>query len=257
MNGEMFQLSSIVASSKKALKDDVEIKYIMNKYEGKIFFEFLPEKREVIEKPYIADNVSEWFQHCKKKNIQDIKMLVPVTTKNRSMMGFSNMIQGSIACFYNDNSISYFVPEWKFNSDQGKWNTKYKEYEWTNPPSGIPHFHDNTESFKRALNDIRDLAEKLECNNFSNTFKKALDILNGSEDYVDIKYQLNLPQLPKDKLHIFEAASTADVFGAMGSWNDSPSYIAYKKGLELEYEGLSSELLKNIRLAILYSVNEW
>ncbi|RRD28534.1 hypothetical protein EII27_01710 [Fusobacterium canifelinum] len=43
----------------------------------------------------------------------------------------------------------------------------------------------------------------------------------------------------------------------MGSWNDSPPCYAYDKGLEDEYKNLSSELLKQIRLALLYSVNEW
>jgi len=68
---------------------------------------------------------------------------------------------------------------------------------------------------------------------------------------------LELPQIPDPNLQIFEAASLADVFGAMGSWNDSPPYMAHEKGLDQEYETLSAELLKHIRLAILYAVNEW
>jgi len=43
----------------------------------------------------------------------------------------------------------------------------------------------------------------------------------------------------------------------MGSWNDSPPCYAAEKGLENEYNNLSSELLTQIRLALLYSVNEW
>lgn len=66
-----------------------------------------------------------------------------------------------------------------------------------------------------------------------------------------------LPEIPEENLHIFEAACTADVFGAMGSWNDSPLYMARKKGMDKEYEYLSSELLKQVRLAALYAVNEW
>lgn len=48
----------------------------------------------------------------------------------------------------------------------------------------------------------------------------------------------------------------ADVFGAMGSWNDGPPYCAHLKGLDNEYEGLSNELLRQSRLAVLYAVNE-
>ncbi|MCQ4823035.1 hypothetical protein, partial [Eubacterium callanderi] len=70
-------------------------------------------------------------------------------------------------------------------------------------------------------------------------------------------YGLSLPPLPNDHLRVFEAASRADVFGAMGSLNDSPPWAAHEKGLEQEYETLSAELLKQIRFGLLYAINEW
>lgn len=88
-------------------------------------------------------------------------------------------------------------------------------------------------------------------------FADAISILNGSDQYPDKRYGLILPEIPQKNLQLFEAASCADVFGAMGSWNDSPPYMAHEKGLDKEYESLSAELLKNIRLAVLYAINEW
>lgn len=79
----------------------------------------------------------------------------------------------------------------------------------------------------------------------------------GSSDYTDTEYHIPLPEVPEENLRIFEAASTADVFGAMGSWNDSPPYMAHEIGLDKEYEFLSNKLLKQIRLATLYAINEW
>lgn len=58
------------------------------------------------------------------------------------------------------------------------------------------------------------------------------------------------------KKRMFYAASKADVFGATGSWNDSPPWYTAEKGLDGKYNQLSDELLKQIRLAILYSINE-
>ena len=104
---------------------------------------------------------------------------------------------------------------------------------------------------------IKELACRIDCNNFALVFQKALDILLGSYDYIDIEYNLPLPEIPEENLHLFEAASTADVFGAMGSWNDSPPYMAHERGMDNEYELLSSELLKQVRLAALYAINEW
>ncbi len=101
------------------------------------------------------------------------------------------------------------------------------------------------------------MAEKIECENFANIFTCAIAALDGCNEYPDEKFGLSLPPIPQQNLQMFEAASVSDVFGAMGSWNDSPAYMAHKKGLSEEYETLSSELLKNVRLAILYAINEW
>ncbi len=43
---------------------------------------------------------------------------------------------------------------------------------------------------------------------------------------------------------LFCAAHAADVFGAMGLWNNSLPYMAHEKGLDMEYEELSARLLK-------------
>ncbi|MDE7445785.1 MAG: hypothetical protein K2N15_08820 [Lachnospiraceae bacterium] len=68
--------------------------------------------------------------------------------------------------------------------------------------------------------------------------------------------QIHLPDISEEKKRMFYASSIADVFGAMGSWNDSPPYYAHEKGLDDDYESLSNELLKQIRLAALYAINE-
>ena len=59
--------------------------------------------------------------------------------------------------------------------------------------------------------------------------------------------------LPERNVRLFYSAGISDVL----SWNDSPPFSAYEKGLENEYNNLSSELLTQIRLALLYSVNKW
>lgn len=145
-------------------------------------------------------------------------------------------------------------PKWEFDSLGKVWNTLYTEHEWTNPPSDKPNFKDNTQEFKVVLDDIEQFACQLKCDSFAKLFQKAAIILDETVRYIDEKHHI---PLPKKNLRIFEAASIADVFGAMGSWNDTPLYLAHEKGLEREYETLSSELLKQVRLAILYAVNEW
>lgn len=257
MNGEMYQIASIVAAAKMAIKTNKEIKFTPTQYENSIKFEFLPKKIAFTTKKYTASNVSEWFGELKKKGLQDIKLLCPYAVKDRYLLGFSNTTESLILCFFKNAKVTYFVADWKFDSTQKKWNILYSEYEWENAPSEKPHFENNIDSFRKVLSDIQKLAFQIECENFANVFGLALQILNYENKDFDKTEGLELLQLPSQNLKIFTAANRAYVFGAMGSWNDSPPYMAHEKGLDKEYETLSSELLKNIRLAILYSVNEW
>ncbi len=257
MNGQMYQICSIVAASKKAIQSDGLIKYTPAKYESTITFSFLPEKKIFGAKKYTAPNVSAWFEHIKKKGLQDIKFLCPFTVKDRQLLGFSNTTESFILCFFKGGTVSYFVADWQFDSEKRQWNILYSEHEWPNPPSKKPCFENNTDSFRQVLSDIQNLAIQIGCENFAHIFGSAQNLLDGVGEYPDERNGLELPPIPHGNLQIFEAASLADVFGAMGSWNDSPPYMAHEKGLDKEYENLSNELLKNIRLAILYAINEW
>ena len=109
------------------------------------------------------------------------------------------------------------------------------------------------------MNRIAILADKIDFQNFGNIFRKAISILNGEkiENIQKTFYGIYFSELPKINKLLFYASDISDVFGGMGSWNDSPPYYAHEKGLESEYDSLTEELLTQIRLALLYSVNEW
>ena len=57
--------------------------------------------------------------------------------------------------------------------------------------------------------------------------------------YLYGRYFVELPEINK---RLFYVSDISDVFGAMGSWNDSLPCYAAEKGLESEYQNLSSEL---------------
>lgn len=278
MNGQLYQLCSIAAAGKRALQSGASIQYTPAKYENKITFSFCPqehtgsvnaytgdakkhtwtaEQHAWHAEEYTAPNVEAWFDQLLSMGLQDIKVLCPVAVKDRGLLGFSNATGSSILCFYKSGKVTYYVADWQFDSMQSLWNIHYTEQEWKNPPAGKPHFKNNTDSFRQILLNISAFAVKIESENFARIFDSARSILDGNDDYPDQKYGLPLPQIPCKNLRLFEAASLADVFGAMGSWNDSPACAAHEKRLDQEYERLSDELLRNIRLAILYAINEW
>lgn len=257
MNGEMYQICSVVAASKKAIRSGGMIQYMPANYVNTITFSFLPEKKLFGAKKYTAPNVPAWYKHMKKRGLQDIRFLCPVTVKDRQLSGFSNTTGGIILCHLKSGEISCFTADRQADPENNKWNILYSEHEWTGPEMKKLRFENNTDSFRQILSEIQSFADQIGCKSFAGIFSSAKNLLDGANEYPDEKYGLELPQIPHDNLRIFEAASRADVFGGMGSWNDSPLYMAHEKGLDKEYERLSNELLKNIRLAILYAINEW
>ncbi len=201
--------------------------------------------------------VDQWYQHCVKLGLKDIKYLSPISVKNRAILGFSNTSNGSIVCFFNSNEVTYFDAYWEFNKDKKSWNVTYKEHLWENPPSGKPQFEDNSEEFKEILDKIGDFSCKIELPSWKKVFDKSIKLLEGTYKAEEGETKISYPKLPEQHLKIFMAASNADVFGAMGSWNDSPPYAAHFKGLDKEYEEYSAELLFQVRKATLYAINEW
>ena len=244
------------SSSEKALNTEDAISYTQLKYENKITFQFLPKKSVLFKKAKIAESVAQWFTYCLEKGLQDIKIIVPVSVNDRALLGFSNAIQSTLICFWRER-VTYFIARWDFDSVKNMWNILYIEQEWFDAPSGKLRFENNIEEFKSVLTEIKELAHNIEQDYFTEVFQRAFNILSDSFDCKEMGHDLPPPDIPEENLRLFQAASIADVFGAMGSWNDSPAYVAHEKGLGEEYNTLSEELLKQVRLALLYAINEW
>lgn len=249
MNGQMYQIACIVAAARKALKTDQAILYHPDQYINKICFQILPSKNgEATEL-----SVSDWFENLKEKGLKDLQLFCPISVEDRGILGFSNTTQSSILCFDKDGKASYFLPNWKSASPGRGWDVTYTEYEWERSSQDIPHYENNMEEFKDILTRIENLAIKIECDNFAKVFQSARNFLLDPESGKGLAE----PQIPLQHLSIFRAASSADVFGGMGSWNDEPGWLAQDKGLGQVYDELSDQLLRNIRSAILFAINEW
>lgn len=219
MNGEMYQICAIVAAAKKALKEHRAIQYAPAEFENSVVFLFLPEQKIFGQKKYSSSNVSLWFEHLNRRGLQDIQWICPLAVDDKNLLGFSNAAQCSILCFFKDGRASYWIPNWKFNPEKRCWNTAYSEQPWHHPPAKRPVYDDPTASFRKTLLDIRDLALRIGCDHFAHRFDQARAVLDGAGGCPE-----DAPQLPAENLRLFQAASLADVFGAMGSWNDSPPF---------------------------------
>jgi len=252
MNGEVFNSCIIVASIKQALKSNLELNYKSEKYIKSLVFDFIlgdePEKRE-------QASINEWFKHALKLGLSDVRYAtnLTVSSEERSLQGFSNVSYKSILCIYK-NKMSYLVPHWSFEEDKKGWDIVYKEFSLNGMPE-IQKFSDNTLEFKDILTRISKFADEIECENFGDCFRKGLKALNEPEKIE--QNILNAPLMPKLNLALFNAASTADVFGGMGSWNDDAAGWAKRKKRDKEYDELSAELFTQMHKATLFAINEW
>ena len=255
MNGEVFNACIIVASIKQALRSNLELNYKSEKFIKSLVFDYVlgdePEKRE-------QDSINEWFKHALKLGLSDVRYAtnLTVSSEERSLQGFSNVSHKSILCIYKDK-MSYLVPHWSFKEDKKGWDVweiVYKEFSLDGTPE-IQKFSDSTLEFKDILTRISKFADEIECENFGDCFRKGLKALNEPEKIE--QNILNAPLMPKLNLALFTAASAADVFGGMGSWNDDAAGWAQHKKRAKEYDELSSELFTQMRKATLFAINEW
>ena len=251
---EKEQISDIVIATKVALKTKNKIDYLPFEYEKNIEFLFTKNKVFFFERSYKAKTIEEWYKYCLKLGLEDIQILLPVSLKNSNIPDKLNTNKNKFICYFKNNLVLYFTPKW--NATSGGWNIIYTAHKYENSTNEKIKFYDNTEDFKNILRRIATFADKIDFQNFANIFTKAYDMLDGKEieNYFYKKY---FSLMPEKNVRLFASAGISDVFGGMGSWNDSPSWYAYEKGLESDYKNLSSELLTQIRLALLYSVNEW
>ncbi len=255
MNGETAELCALTANAKYALKHGCKLNYTTDKYVNSEIFRFLPrelpgcpENKEILER-----SAQDWFERLLSLELTDIFMLLPGNADNRMVHGFANTQGGCILCFFKSDLVTFFTSKWSFDKENHIWNIEFTEREWENPPSGNPRFPDNTDEFAGVLTDIAELAEKIDESFWADIFRKAKDILDGNSEYD----RSGLPDLPERNLRLYSAAAKADVFGAMGSWNDSPPYSAREKGLSEDYKLLSDELFIQIQKALLFAVNEF
>lgn len=196
-----------------------------------------------------------WIEQCLKLGLKDAGLSIPTFVKDRALLGFSGMNVNGIVCRFEDFD-SVFTPDWKYDRDKKAWRVKYVERLWRGMPRDALNARDNSAEFGNVLVQIRDFASKIGCENFAQTFDNALKTLRG-EIPVGEYYAVSFTALPQPSLRAFAAAGIADVFGAMGSWNDEPPSMAQEMGLWGEYDRLSDELLAQKNLAILFAINGW
>lgn len=245
MNGEVYDLCKLTLHANQALQTDSDFIQLEKDY--------ISERRFVFSEGFgYTKNAEEWFRISRKRGLTSVILLIPTKVKDRGLLGFSNASKAYLTLIRNNGTVSCLVPTWSFVKEKKAWNVVYKETEWPNAPKTMPVFTDETEAFKNVLGEIKALATTIGEPYFADCFDATIRILEGDPT---VEYRDIFPDLKEPYHRILNAVSKADVFGAMGSWNDCPPYEAKQKGLKDDYDRLSDALLRLIRVNLMYAVN--
>lgn len=251
MNGEISQMCRLTAAARAAIRDNSEFEFTLLKYEGSICFDFCDRNGGAM--TLRITSPQEWFNRLKSQGISNIFMICGLNVNPR-ISGFINNSNTSIFVRYSDNIVTKFEPNWSFDDENRVWNITYTEKLIKNAPEKDPEFRDESSLLEVSLKDMAKLADKLGQDMFASVFRKAEGILTG-EVTPKLKEGAVLPKIPQDRVNIYLASDTADVFGTMGSWNDEPLSKAIIEGVEKDYNTLSARLITSLRLMAMYAVN--
>ena len=245
MNGEIHDLCVLALSARKVLSEQTPFTMERSPY--------IAERRFVFCDGFgYAESPEEWYRISQKRGMNTIHLYLPVSVKDRSLLGFINTSSGFLAIVQDGGTVLRMDPEWTYLKHKNAWRVVYRESEMNHSLEQLPVWTDHTEELKTVLTQIRELALAIREPFFANCFQDAKDLLEGT---VPAGKKSSFHDLPAPYGNILNAVSRADVFGAMGSWNDSPPYEARSIGRKQDYDRLSDELLKQIRINLLYAVN--
>ena len=249
MNGQIYQLARLTAFLKKRIEGGNE-GFPLSAYEHCLEFSFHGDGEP-------AGSAEAWADALNRRQVRTAFMLIRQADSKPELAGFANAEPMGIVTIYPDGAVTFWTPHWDFDQQAKHWNITYTEHLWEQAPAEPPVFEDPTEELKNVLTGIESLAHRIGFDHFAKLFREAHDLLTGEVSAKPADWMNGtIWEMPEHSLRLFLAASAADVFGGMGSWNDSPPYAAEQEGLGREYEELTGALFRLIRSAVLYAVNE-
>ncbi len=256
MNGELYELARLALYTKRTMKNGNENEYKLGEYVNRMIFSFLPSEGSFFIKADECTDTQSWYKALQKRAVKEIHLVIFFEENNIKFAGFSNSAKQGLFTEYKDGKKTFWAAKWEFDSVSKSWTVYYKEFEWTGNSNLTYSFPECSKDFERALIDIEKLACKLGFDNFAYIFKDAYDILTSKDAPLIPEWTKDsMLDLQDEKAKLFWAASRADVFGGMGSWNDIPDCVAHEMGLQEDYDRLSHDLYISIKKAVMNAVN--
>lgn len=251
MNGELLHLAEQVIFVKTYKKTAYLLDSKLGYVDGLQYTFYQDAAKRLRKHTVLLEDTKSWIKRLGRLGLTDIGLRIREDPEDINLIAFSNGFRDCVIETKFKDATSVWIKNWTFDSAERMWDVSYTERPLKE--GSFPEIAaDPTMDFRAVLLKIHDLAGHLGLEWFAERFQSAEEILME-------RALSNCPynEMPPKNRRMFSAAQTAYVFGGMGSWNDSPPYLAGEKGLADEYVRLTNELFRQIMRALMYAVNEW
>lgn len=251
MNGELYQIARITNYVNYSLKNNIVPEFKHGPYEGAIDFVLDHKKSPSDTENETICGVEEWVRSLLKKGLRRAVLYLSVSD-NPGFAGFSNAGSKCMITEFGDGMSASWYPRWEFDNVKTMWNVQYFQLSCGPAPDDPRLFGNNMEEFKDVLQKIEIFANEIKFKNFAEIFRASYDYLANEDEPEGADFmKKDFPGISNEALKMLMAASRADVFGGMGSWND----VGYEEDKDEEYHRLSGILYAQIQKAVMFAVN--
>lgn len=193
-----------------------------------------------------ADGETAWFAHLARSGCRELTLAFEYGAEDWARTAFANGVAGwEIVCRY-DSGVRGWRRYWENRLADGafRWFATYTE-------NAEPLAH----SFKERigaqarfehLQALLGMLASLSGAIHAYDWKARFTAMHDDMDYFRSRKLIDASELPRafsdEARKLFAASRLAWVFGGMGSWNDEPSALATRAGMETMYNDLTGEL---------------
>lgn len=256
---------ALAAACRTGLKNGVTLKFMSLGLIGSEEFLTIPEKRLFIKKQYLGENPDKWFRHSyNKRRLCNVKVLLPREIQPARDGTPLNCAGISLVCFYENKTVTEYVPEWSFHEGEaGWWNVLYRERVCEDPEAAKRRYSDNTAELREVLSLMAEYCAEGGHEEYSREFMKGVLELDcrpvqwyESDDDDDGAPEIRMPVLPEKLMRLYSAAARTPWAAARGDLFGELTAQAERRGNAAELSALTERLTEQQRLAMLYAVNE-
>ncbi|MCR5024099.1 MAG: hypothetical protein K6A90_07185 [Lachnospiraceae bacterium] len=243
----MGTISTIVIRARKAIADKGDMEIRVSDWIEAVHFHFMSGET--------VDGFENWFSKCRSLSLKDVKMSKLEEHTEVPPFGEGPEDGEYIVCIWKDAEPTCFELRQAWSGE--KCTMDFYEKPFVGNLEELYDIPDNRQEFLDSLIEIRELAKKINANEFfTSKFEVMIALLKGEQKGGFDNAPYFVKELPDNMKDLLLAKRLTNIFGGMGFWNDEPYGESELMGIKDEFERITQRLIRNKRMAQFYVTNE-